>query len=86
LHDMCVDLYKKARLQGCIPPQPSQKLILNNRHNIRNSIEIIKSRNKNIISKANIAEKSITIPGPPKGERCMTLRMGARKGSVNLYT
>ena len=37
--------------------------------------------------KANMGEKSIIMPGPPKGERRMILRMGASTGSVkrNIY-
>ena len=46
---------------------------------------MIKSRNKNMRSKVKITEKSIIIPGPPKGERWITFRTGERIGSVILY-
>lgn len=46
---------------------------------------MMKSRNKNINKKAKIGEKSKNIPGPPKGERAIILRMGDRIGSVMRY-
>jgi len=48
----------------------------------RPSKEMITSRSKKINKNANMGEKSMTMPEPPKGERCMILRMGASTGSV----
>jgi hypothetical protein len=52
-------------------------------------IKAIKLKSKLCINrrrkKAMIGEKSKIMPGPPKGDRWMTERMGLNMGSVNAY-